>query len=264
MIPKIIHYCWFSGEEYPPLIQKCIDSWHKYLPDYEFRKWDATSFDFDSLPIVKAAIEAKKWAFAADYIRVYAIYHYGGIYIDSDVELFSSLDHLLDCNAFFGTDTIPKPDTDYCYPEAGIFGGNAGISYMAKILDYYEKVPGSLSKEVLDNLAFEDVSKNNIYDSTGKERLCIAPIVLGHFMQEHGYCPKNTKQILDEGTVIYPTPYIINHCFKPTKETIAWHHNTGSWCDFAPRGPLYKLCHKISFLVPFYEWLERTRIKLNI
>ncbi len=78
MIPKIIHYCWFSGDEYPPLIKKCIKSWKKKLPDYEIKLWDANSFDFDSVPYVKDALAHKKYAFVSDYIRLYALYNYGG------------------------------------------------------------------------------------------------------------------------------------------------------------------------------------------
>lgn len=81
MIPRIIHYCWLSNEPYPEKIQQCIDSWKLHLPDYEFRLWNSASFELSSVPYVWAAYNAKKWAFCADYIRFYAIYHYGGIYL---------------------------------------------------------------------------------------------------------------------------------------------------------------------------------------
>ena len=83
MIPKIIHLCWLSGDEYPPMIKKCIESWKRYLPDYEIMLWDTKRFDVNSVLWTKQAFECKKYAFAADYIRLYALYHYGGIYLDS-------------------------------------------------------------------------------------------------------------------------------------------------------------------------------------
>lgn len=94
MIPKIIHLCWLSGDPYPPKIQKCLESWKKFLPEYEVMLWDGNRFDLNSSSWVAQAF-AKKYAFAADYIRMYALYHYGGIYLDSDVEVLKSFDELL-------------------------------------------------------------------------------------------------------------------------------------------------------------------------
>ena len=85
MIPKIIHYCWLSGEPYPEKIQNCIASWKERLPDYKIKLWDMNSFDVNSIDFVREAVSVKKWAFAADYIRLYALYREGGIYLDSDV-----------------------------------------------------------------------------------------------------------------------------------------------------------------------------------
>ena len=86
MIPKLIHLCWLSGDPYPEKIQKCIDSWKKNLPDYEIKLWDAHSIDFEQFAWTKQSYHAKKYASVADYIRFYALYHFGGIYLDSDVE----------------------------------------------------------------------------------------------------------------------------------------------------------------------------------
>ena len=85
MIPKIIHYCWLSGEPFPKKIKKCIDSWKKKLPNYEIRCWNMDNFDIHSVRFVEEACSVKKWAFAADYIRLYALYTEGGIYLDCDV-----------------------------------------------------------------------------------------------------------------------------------------------------------------------------------
>lgn len=82
MIPKKIHYCWFSDEPYPDLVSQCIESWKKHLADYVFVKWDMNSIkDIDSVWL-KECIKVRKWAFAADYVRLWAVYHEGGIYLD--------------------------------------------------------------------------------------------------------------------------------------------------------------------------------------
>ena len=101
MIPKTVHYVWFS-EEIPEKVQRYIDSWQKIMPDYKFIKWNAENFDINSVEWVRQAVEAKKWAFATDYIRLWALYSYGGIYLDCDVEVFKPFDDLLSLPYFLG------------------------------------------------------------------------------------------------------------------------------------------------------------------
>ena len=106
MIPKIIHLCWLSGDPYPTEIKKCLDTWKKYLPNYEIWVWDTKRFDINSTIWTKQAFEANKYAFAADYIRLFALYNYGGIYLDSDVLVYKSFDPLLNLPYFIGHDQI--------------------------------------------------------------------------------------------------------------------------------------------------------------
>ena len=87
MISKIIHYCWLSNDPIPADLQKCMESWKKYLPDYEFMLWNFERFPKSQSKWVSDAFDNKKYAFAADYIRLYALYNYGGIYLDMDVEI---------------------------------------------------------------------------------------------------------------------------------------------------------------------------------
>ena len=79
MIPKKIHYCWFGGKELPKLAKKCLESWKRYCPDYEIIRWDESTFDINSNQYVKEAYENKKYAFVTDYVRLYALYNFGGI-----------------------------------------------------------------------------------------------------------------------------------------------------------------------------------------
>lgn len=102
MIPRIIHICWLSGDPYPDLIKECIKSVKKHLPEYDIIVWDRTQFDIESCIWVKQAFENRKYAFAADYIRFYALYKYGGIYLDADVEVLKSFDNLLNQTYILG------------------------------------------------------------------------------------------------------------------------------------------------------------------
>lgn len=131
MIPKIIHLCWLSGDKFPEDIQKCIDSWLKYLPDYEIWLWDTKRFDINSTIWTKQAFEAKKYAFAADYIRLFALYNYGGIYLDSDVIVYKSFNDLLHLPYFVGEDNV------HCF-EAAVLGCEPKMPWIKEILDRYD------------------------------------------------------------------------------------------------------------------------------
>ena len=131
MIPKIIHLCWLSGDKFPSDIQTCIDTWHEKLPDYEIILWDRKRFDINSTPWVKEACEAKKYAFAADYIRLYALYNYGGIYLDSDVIVYKSFNNLLHLPYFIGEDQCSNF-------EPAIIGTEKKNPWIKCVLDRYE------------------------------------------------------------------------------------------------------------------------------
>lgn len=131
MIPKIIHFCWMSGDPYPEEIQKCIDSWHKILPDYEFWLWDSNRFDMESSVWVKEAYAARKYAFCADYIRCFALYTYGGIYLDSDVEVLKSFNDLLHLPYFIGMESAG-------HFEAATMGSEKGHPLFGKMLEHYK------------------------------------------------------------------------------------------------------------------------------
>jgi mannosyltransferase OCH1-like enzyme len=130
MIPKVVHYCWLSDDPFPASIHKYIDSWKLILTDYEFILWDLNRFDINSSLWVKQAFESKKYAFAADYIRLYAVYNYGGIYLDCDVEVLKKFDDLLSLPYFIGTEGRN-------HIEAGVFGAEKGTDWLRKCLEYY-------------------------------------------------------------------------------------------------------------------------------
>lgn len=152
MIPKTIHYCWLSGDPFPPLIQNCIDSWKRLLPDYEIKQWNLSNFDIESHPWVKEAFIAKKYAFAADYIRCYALYNEGGIYLDSDVEVLKSFDPLINLPYFIGRENDGEV-------EAAVMGAEKGNPLFKILLEYYDKrhfnVNGRYDTRTLPNIMYE-------------------------------------------------------------------------------------------------------------
>lgn len=131
-IPRIIHYCWLSGEPFPDLESRCIGSWKKQLHDYEFILWDRERIKEIHSTWIDSAIAEKKWAFAADYIRLYALYNYGGIYLDCDVEVLKPFDDLLDRQMFIGRETA-RPVI-----EAAVMGSEAKLPWLKNSLDFYE------------------------------------------------------------------------------------------------------------------------------
>lgn len=99
-IPKVIHYCWFGRGEKSELIINCINSWKEKLPDYEIIEWNEDNFDINMIDYTKEAYEAKKYAFVSDYARLWIVNNYGGIYLDTDVEVLRNLDEFIDDPAF--------------------------------------------------------------------------------------------------------------------------------------------------------------------
>lgn len=92
MIPKIIHYTWFSNDPMPDKVLRCMASWQQIMPDYELKKWDMDAIKHIDVPFLKEALAAKKWAYAADFVRMYAVFYEGGIYLDTDVQVYKSFD----------------------------------------------------------------------------------------------------------------------------------------------------------------------------
>lgn len=169
MIPKIIHLCWLSGDEFPDDIKKCLDSWRKYLPDYEVWLWGKKPMDCRGLNVVekyfdlnsvlwcKQSFENKKYAFAADYIRLYALYNFGGIYMDSDVIVYKSFNDLLHLAYFIGEDYV------HCF-EPAIIGAEKGMPWLGIVLRRYDNRPFVKPDGKLDMLALPSVFLEELHD----------------------------------------------------------------------------------------------------
>lgn len=131
MIPKKIHYCWFGGNPLPESAKKYIGTWKKYCPDYEIIEWNENNFDVTQNQYCKEAYEAKKWAFVSDYARLKVLYDFGGIYMDTDVEVVKPLDDLLQYNWFSGFESEKRIQT-------GTMGAGFNSTIIKIFLDDYK------------------------------------------------------------------------------------------------------------------------------
>ena len=136
MIQKIIHYCWFGHNPLPESAQKCIASWKKFLPDYEIKEWNEDNFDVNIIPYTQQAYEAKKYAFVSDYARFWILYHYGGLYFDTDVEVIKPMDDIIERGAFMGIELIGTDGMPQVNPGLGL-GTESQNPFYKKVLDYY-------------------------------------------------------------------------------------------------------------------------------
>ena len=138
MIPKVIHYCWFGRNPLPPLAIKCIESWKKFLPDYEIKEWNEENFDVNMIPYTKEAYEAKKYAFVSDYARFWILYKYGGLYFDTDVEVIKPMDDIIARGPFMGCEKEVKVGATALAVAPGLgLGCNPGLSFYKEMLDLY-------------------------------------------------------------------------------------------------------------------------------
>jgi mannosyltransferase OCH1-like enzyme len=235
-IPKTLHYCWFSGDKKPKMIQSCIDSWKRTMPEYDIRCWDGNSFDFDSVPFVHDAMAAKKYDTAADYVRLYALYTEGGIYLDSDVEVFKSFDPFLNHQFFCGTENY----YNLINPEPAIMGSQAKYLFLKECLDFYLNTTFVIYKETTT-----------------------MPIVMGKIMERYNYLRTDAYQELSNHITIYPTSYfcnILNQEKIDMNRVYALHKYAKSWVDEPNRGFFYKFCKKHD-LLDFYHKIENPRSK---
>ncbi len=211
MIPKIIHLCWLSGEDYPDKIKKCIESWHKYLPDYEIVLWDKSRFDINSIRWTREAYAEGKYAFAADYIRYYALYNYGGIYLDSDVEVKKCFDDLLNYRFFWGFEYTGCP-------EAAIIGAEPKQKWLKKCMEWYEKH-----------------SFDELYD---KKMIPIAPLVMRMAFEKTFRCRTIDDNRIHKayGGIILPYEYfspknVFDGKIHDSEKKYTIHHFSSSWID---------------------------------
>lgn len=187
MIPRKIHYCWFGRGPMPDLVNKCIESWHNCMPDWEYFLWNEDNFDVSSYRYAQEAYEAKKYAFVSDVARLQALVTYGGVYLDTDVMVFKSLEPLLSYSAFAGFEGSKHLPIGTC-----IIGSEKnGVWVKEQLQDYVDRVfiKDDGSFDTITNVTFiNQKMKENGFIGDGKEQdykdLHIFPVDY--------FCPRHT------------------------------------------------------------------------
>lgn len=220
MIPKIIHYSWFSGDKYPEDIDRYIKQWHKLLPDYKFTLWDMAKLnqEIDS-DFVREAISQRKWAFAADYTRLFAINKYGGIWFDTDVELFRNIDNLLDCDCFIGKESWENKDGNV-YLTSHFMGAVKGHPFIKECLDYYN------GRHFITG---NDSNGNPILDQTLISQMQ-SEIAVKYGLDRRG-SRKNKAQVLSNGVKVYPSFCFCRPLYTSMTKVYGIHRVAGAWRD---------------------------------
>ena len=217
MIKKIIHYCWFGGGKEPDSVKECIASWEKYCPNYEIIKWTEDTFDITCHPYMKEAYEHKKWAFVSDLARLLIIYKYGGVYLDTDVELIKNLDSIVDNNAyFFAIERFKhlREKGDSINIATGLgFGAESGHVMVKALIDEYNGA--------------HFIQDNGEFDCTP------CPRRNSKALSRFGFNYEDKLLHIMDGT-IYPSEYFCPIEFERgvsnfTSNTVSIHHYSGSW-----------------------------------
>ena len=238
-IPKIIHYCWFGGKPLPKSACKCIASWRKYFPDYKIHEWNEKNFDVNMIPYIHKAYECKKYAFVSDYVRFYVLFHHGGLYFDTDVEVIKPMNDVVARGAFMGI----EQDANQVVVAPGLgMGAYAGMELYKYVIEYY------------DSLYFSDKEENQI---SGVVVKCTTDI-----LRQFGFaCENMLQQVAD--VWIYP-----NDWFNPlddvtgrltiTDNTRSIHHYSKTWIgNYCPlRTWIMRRLHRV-FGVNGLQWFKQ-------
>ena len=219
MIPRIIHYCWFGRGPMPDLALKCVESWHQFMPDYEYKLWNEDNFDVTCIPYVKEAYESRKYAFVTDYVRLFALYTEGGIYMDTDVEVLKPYDDLLSLSGFTGYEgskSLP--------PVTGTMASEAGNEWVKEQLDSYADAhfikPDGTLDTTTNTTRIADIMKKGGFVSNGEKQVYKDM----HIFPVEYFCPRQTT-----GETFF------------TENTYCDHHFMGSWEDKMKKNTLLKL-----------------------
>jgi len=200
MIPRIIHYCWFGRGPMPELAQRCLASWHRYMPDWEYKCWTEDNFDVQQTPYIAEAYAAKKYAFVSDYVRLWALEREGGVYLDTDVEVFQPLDDLLTQKAFAGFEGSKHLPMGTC-----VLASEAHGEWVSEMLGYYE--------------GRHFVQADGTPDLTTNVRFLSARMSVNGFMQ-------NGQEQDYKDLHIFPVEY-----FSPRQTTGEYSRTENTYCD---------------------------------
>lgn len=232
-IPKVIHYCWFGNTPKSAFTEKCMNSWKKKLPDYKWKEWNEKIFDVNSVPFVRDAYKAKKWAFVSDYVRLHALYYEGGIYMDTDVKVMKTFDEFLQYNFFssheiqphfysehqlqkLNSQKVPIDTNSFIYGWSvlsAVMGATKGLPYLKECMEYYKQKP--------------------FYNTEGK--IDLDELIIGkhitRLILKYGYRYEDCDQLLDDNMFIAKSDVFVGNAIYLKPDSYAIHLCNGSWLD---------------------------------
>ncbi|MBQ6062962.1 MAG: glycosyl transferase [Prevotella sp.] len=230
MIPKLIHYCWFGKKPLPKSALKCISSWKKFFPDYEIKEWNEDNFDVNSILYTQQAYQAKKYAFVSDYARYWILYHHGGLYFDTDVEVIKSMDDIVAKGPFMGVEIPSKKGKVPMVAPGLCLGAEKDMPFYKQILCNYTTL-SFLNDDGTYNL------KTIVYYNT-------------ELLKDYGLLPNNDIQHV-QGIWIYPWDYFnplddLTGKLNVTENTRSIHWYSKTWSDTnLLRKKMSRLSHRI-------------------
>lgn len=195
-IPHILHYVWMGGKPKPFILRRCIKSWHKKMPDWKVIEWNENNFPISEHPFAQKAYQNKQWAFVSDYVRMWALYTHGGIYLDTDVMVVRDLTPLCRHRAFVGFE-------NQTYPFTSVFGATAKHPFIRDVIKAYDK------------------KNNHSYNFSDNNTIFVSDILIKQY-----HCkPNNQPQVLRSDIKVYPDNILCN----PSPESYAIHLFYGGW-----------------------------------
>lgn len=200
MIPRKIHYCWHGHGEMPQLAKDCIASWHKHMPNWEYKLWNEDNFDINSTPYTAEAYAAGKYAFVSDYVRLYALYNEGGLYMDVDFEVYKPFDDLLNNHAFAGFEGSKRNPV-----MMGVYASEAHSEWVTEMLKAYE--------------GRHFIKPDGTYDMTTNVQFLTSIMAANGFLQ-------NGQEQYYKDLHIYPVDY-----FCPRQTTGEYIRTENTYCE---------------------------------
>ena len=219
-IPKIIHYVWMGNNSLTPLAEECLASWKAMMPDWTIMRWDESNFDIAAAPLyVRQAYEARKFAFVSDYVRLWVLEQYGGVYVDTDVKVLKSYEPLLNDTAFIGLE-----ESKVHLPGTCVMGCEPHCQWVKDMLALY------------DGISF--VRPDGSLDlTTNVERLGqrMKSEGMNELKSERDKPWKRVQYIKEWGLKVYThdyfSPITSTRVMRKTKNTYSIHYFAESWRD---------------------------------